>query len=365
MSKKILTILLGVILIVVAVSSWFFYQPIQRRITDGKIISPLSFSKTENIILEPEVMINPSVSLWLAGDIMFDRNVHKKTQIEGEGDYNFPFALLGTSTEQYDFRIVNLEGPITDYKSIVSPTNLSFTFSPNYLSSLKNNFDIVDLGNNHTYNFGKLGLEQTKNYLEQTDIKYFGDPNNVTSSLSLVIGKNDIKIGLIGYNQLAGFGFDNILAEIKNLRSQVDYLIVLPHWGIEYNNTNPGQIQKTQAHQIIDAGADIIIAGHPHVIQPVEIYNDKLIFYSLGNFVFDQYFSIETMRGLTVGLNLEKKDGKIVPTINLLPIKLNTNYQPYFVSDVDKQEILDFIADNSWVDDSFREEIKTGTILPF
>ncbi len=362
MNKKILTIILGSLLVIAAASLWFFYEPLEIATNSNEIIEPLSLPKIKNVYLAPEAIANPKVSLWIAGDIMLDRNVHKKTQTVGEGDYNFPFALLGTTTQQYDFRIANLEGPVTDNRSIVSPSNLSFTFSPNYLESLKNNFEIVNLGNNHTNNFGKDGLKQTHNYLDQTGIKYFGDPYNTSSSLSLVIEKNDIKIGLVGFSQLIGYGFEDYLIEIKNLRSQVDYIIAMPHWGIEYNNVNPGQVQKTQAHQIIDAGADIIIAGHPHVIQPIEKYNDKLILYSLGNFIFDQYFSPETMRGLTVGLNLEKKDGKIVSTLELLPIKINSDYQPYFVEDQDKQNILDFIANNSWVDEVIKEKIKLGII---
>ncbi|MGI6314756.1 MAG: CapA family protein [Patescibacteria group bacterium] len=362
MTKRFLIILLGSLLIVAAASLWFFYQPLEIATNSNEIIEPLSLPKIKNINLAPEAIANPKVSLWIAGDIMLDRNVHKKTQTVGEEDYNFPFALLSTTTQQYDFRIANLEGPVTDNRSIVSPSNLSFTFSPNYLESLKNNFEIVNLGNNHTNNFGRDGLKQTREYLDQTGIKYFGDPYNTSSSLSLVIEKNDIKIDLIGFNQLAGAGFDKVLTEIKNLRPQVDYLIALPHWGIEYNNVNPGQVQKTQARQIVDAGADIIIAGHPHVIQPIEKYNDKLIFYSLGNFIFDQYFSPETMRGLTISLNLEKASDKIISTLELLPIKLNLDYQPYFVQNQDKQDILDFIANNSWVDENIKEQIKLGII---
>lgn len=341
---------------------WFFYQPIEKKIVSGKLIDFLVLPQTQNVNLGVESITVPSVSLWIVGDIMLDRNVHKKTQTVGQGDYNFPFGLFSTGTLQYDFRIANLEGPITNNKSIVSPNNLSFTFSPNYLEPLKNNFDIVNLGNNHTHNFGRNGLAQTHKYLDDFGIKYFGDPYNTTSSLSLIVEKNNIKIGLVGFHQLIGYGFDDFLEEIKNLRSQVDYLIALPHWGIEYNDINPGQFQKTQARQIVDAGVDLIIGTHPHVIQPIEKYNDKLIFYSLGNFIFDQYFSPETMRGLTVNLILEKKDDKIISTLELLPIKLNLDYQPYFVQDQDKQDILNFIANNSWVDESVREQIKLGII---
>lgn len=362
MNKKILIILLGSVLIVVAASLWFFYQPVEKMMPDNKVLAQIILPSKENRQQENILPEESKVTLWLAGDIMLDRNVNKKAQTVGEGNYDFPFLQLGTSTKQYDFRIANLEGPVTDNKSIVSPNNLSFTFSPNYLEALKNNLDIVSLANNHTHNFGQNGLVQTHNYLDATGIKYFGDPYNTTSSMSLIIEKNNIKIGLIGFSQLIGYGFEDYIAEIKNLRSQVDYLIAMPHWGIEYNNTNPGSVQKRQAHEIIDAGADIIIAGHPHVIQPVEEYNDKLIFYSLGNFIFDQYFSPETMRGLTVGLNLERKDGKIVSTLELLPIKLNTDYQPYFVSGEDKQKILDFVADNSWVGEGIKEKIKLGII---
>lgn len=361
MNKKIITIILGSLLVIAVASLWFFYQPLEKTVLNSKIIEKIVLPSKENRQQE-NTLPEEKVTLWLAGDIMLDRNVHKKTQTVGEGNYDFPFLQLGISTLQYDFRIGNLEGPITNNKSIVSPNNLSFTFSPNYLKALKNNLDIVSLANNHTHNFGRDGLVQTHNYLDATGIKYFGDPYNTTSSMSLIIEKNNIKIGLVGFSQLIGYGFEDYITEIKNLRSQVDYLIAMPHWGIEYNNTNPGSVQKRQAHEIIDAGADIIIGTHPHVIQPIEEYNDKLIFYSLGNFIFDQYFSPETMRGLTVGLNLERKDGKIISTLELLPIKLNTDYQPYFVSGEDKQKILDFVADNSWVDEGIKEKIKSGII---
>jgi len=362
MNKKILIILISSLLISIVIFCWFFYQPIEKKTVNQKLIDFLVLPETQNINLGAESITISSVSLWIVGDIMLDRNVHKKTQTVGQGNYNFPFELFSTNTLQYDFRIANLEGPITNNKSVVTPNNLSFTFSPNYLEPLKNNFNIVNLGNNHTHNFGRKGLAQTHNYLTDFGIKYFGDPYNTTSSLSLIIEKNKIKIGLVGFHQLIGYGFDYFLEEIKNLRPQVDFLIALPHWGIEYNNTNPGQLQKTQARQIVDAGVDMIIGTHPHVIQPIEKYNDKLIFYSLGNFIFDQYFSPETMRGLTISLNLERASDKIISTLELLPIKLNLDYQPYFVQNQDKQDILDFIANNSWVDENIKEQIKLGII---
>jgi len=362
MNRKIFTIIIGIVCVLATGSLWFFYQPMEKMIPDSKVLAKMILPSKENRQQEIILPVESNVSLWLAGDIMLDRNVAKKTRDVGANNYDFPFLQLGSSTEHYDFRIANLEGPVTNNRSIVSPTNLSFTFSPNYLDSLAYYFDVVDLANNHTHNFGRDGLEQTHDYLDQSGIKYFGDPYNTTSSMSLIIEKDDIKIGLVGFSQLIGYGFEDFITEIKNLRSQVDYLIAFPHWGIEYNNTNPGKTQKTQAYRIIDAGADIIIGTHPHVIQPIEIYNNKFIFYSLGNFVFDQYFSPETMQGLTVDLNLNKKEGKIVSTLELLPIKLNIDYQPYFVSGEDKQKILDFVADNSWVDDVIKEKIKLGNI---
>jgi poly-gamma-glutamate synthesis protein (capsule biosynthesis protein) len=107
------------------------------------------------------------------------------------------------------------------------------------------------------------------------------------------------------------------MAEIARLRPSCDFLVVFPHWGIEYQITASAR-QQELAHEFVDAGADLVIGAHPHVVEPVELYRGKAIFYSLGNFVFDQGLSFWTEHGLAVQVILHqdgRKDFKLIPTV--------------------------------------------------
>jgi poly-gamma-glutamate synthesis protein (capsule biosynthesis protein) len=122
--------------------------------------------------------------------------------------------------------------------------------------------------------------------------------------------KNGIRIGIVGFHEFSYINFDKVLAEIEKLRSQVDFLIVTPHWGVEYQS-KPTEKQRKWAREFIDSGADVVIGTHSHVMGEIEEYNGKKIYYSLGNFAFDQYFSKETMTGMGVQVELKKKGGQI------------------------------------------------------
>ncbi len=111
---------------------------------------------------------------------------------------------------------------------------------------------------------------------------------------------------MAGFSQVYGLlDADKMLETVRDLASSSDYVVVNIHWGIEYQSKH-GQIQQDLAHKLVDAGADAIIGHHPHVVQGSEVYKGKPIFYSLGNFIFDQYFSVETQRGLAVGLSFSE-----------------------------------------------------------
>ena len=133
-------------------------------------------------------------------------------------------------------------------------------------------------------------------------------------------------------------------------------MIVSVHWGVEYTH-NPGQRQKDLAHMFIDSGADIVFGHHPHVIQTMEIYNNKPIFYSMGNFVFDQYFSTDTQEGLSVGLVLEK--GKTV--LYLFPYSIPRS-QPTLMAGDDKINFFEKFISWGDYDEDFKNRIRMGKI---
>jgi poly-gamma-glutamate synthesis protein (capsule biosynthesis protein) len=112
------------------------------------------------------------------------------------------------------------------------------------------------------------------------------------------------------------------LADIRFARPLANLVIVCPHWGVEYAS-KPASNQVELAHQMIDAGADIIVGSHPHVVQPLEKYHDHWIAYSLGNFVFDQQDSA-THRGLMLRVTVrDKQIAEVLP----IPIKINSLFQ--------------------------------------
>jgi len=266
------------------------------------------------------------VSILAFGDMMLDRNVYLQTQ--KSKDFNYPFLNIDSFLKEADIRMANLEGPITSFNSVAIKDNrMRFTISPDFLPALKSRFEILGLANNHMLDFGEDGYNQTKEFLGSAGIKYFGDFKNRPENLFAIIEKNKIKIGFVGYHALDFKNLEEIVKEIKDIKSKTDFVIVFAHWGGEYQ-TKPVISQKEEAKMFIDAGADFVLGSHPHVVQPNEEYKGKPIFYSLGNFVFDQYFSEATMEGLAIKILLEKSGNEIKFSYNSFLIKISKDSQP-------------------------------------
>lgn len=243
------------------------------------------------------------VTMLLVGDMMLDRKVRAYMNKYGAEE---PFKLIERFLEGSDLVLANLEGPFSNFKPLANPERMSFTFDPKLIPILKKfGFSIFNLANNHTLDFGEDGAAQNKSYLTNNDIPYFGDPRN-ENQISTVQTIRGLRIGFVGYQTFRNPDPEPIIAEIKRLRPLVDYLVVYAHWGNEYQ-TSFAKSQQSIARDFIDAGADVIFGSHPHVIEPMEIYKNKPIFYSLGNFLFDQYFSAETQEELSVGVVWSKE----------------------------------------------------------
>jgi poly-gamma-glutamate synthesis protein (capsule biosynthesis protein) len=247
------------------------------------------------------------LTIMVAGDIMFDRG------IRAIGNRNGYDSLFDDSVrslfKRSDIVVANLEGPITDNvsKTLVdgkTTESFVFTFPPVVADTLKNaGITIVSLANNHTDNFAFAGYRDTENHLRSAGVEWFGNPWNSTSTkltlhtspddsaMTTILEKNGIKIALIGYH---GFqkGADRVVAEIRRVSGPDIFTIVMPHWGEEYVYT-PSKIMRSYARSFIGAGADAIIAAHPHVVADQEWVGAVPVFYSLGNLLFDQYFSDE------------------------------------------------------------------------
>ncbi|KND49057.1 MAG: poly-gamma-glutamate synthesis protein (capsule biosynthesis protein) [Parcubacteria bacterium C7867-005] len=243
-----------------------------------------------------------SAEILFVGDMMLDRNVRRVAEKQG---FEYLIADVKSLFDDLDLTIGNLEGTITENESIAIKNNkiLRFTFDPSVATSLLSlGFDGVSLANNHAYDFGEEGYEETINNLGEEGIFSFGSVLN-NENQSRRVNIKDEYVCFVGYHELYNPNIDSTVREIQTIESECDFTIVLAHWGVEYS-TKESKSQREKGYVFVDSGADLIIGTHPHVIQPIEIYKNKAIFYSLGNFIFDQDFSLETRQGLTVRLVL-------------------------------------------------------------
>jgi poly-gamma-glutamate synthesis protein (capsule biosynthesis protein) len=306
-----------------------------------------------------------SVSILGFGDLMLDRNVF--TLSEKSGSFAYPFTKIDPyiKSSNADIVFANLEGPITASSSVaVNDNGMRFTFNPSFVPELASRFTALCIGNNHIMDFGQEGFLSTRKFLSDAGIKFFGEYANRGDDLSTIVSKNGIRIAFVSYDALPDKNLSNILIEIKRLKDFSDFIIVMPHWGIEYANS-PSDKQKEDAKALIDAGANAIIGSHPHVIQPVGEYKNVPIFYSLGNFVFDQYFSKDTMKGLSVIANLTKDaGGHMSASYSLKPIAIGKDSRPELISDTDAAPIFASMSAASDVPDDLKSAIRSGVITP-
>lgn len=270
-------------------------------------------NKEEKEITLTEMSRPTSASLVFGGDVMLDRYIRT---IAERNEYE---TLLEGNTDilpESDAVVINLEGPITENPSrsmgsaIGSRENYYFTFAPESVNFLlSHNMTIAHLGNNHIYNFGAEGLASTQKYLEDAEIAYFGALKDLPKRNALRQTINGIDISLISHNEFSEIRSERILELIREERDWADFVVLYAHWGVEYKTT-PTQAQRQIAHSYIDSGADIVIGSHPHVVQEIEEYKGKKIYYSLGNFIFDQYFSEEVRNGLLLEITFTS-EGKL------------------------------------------------------
>lgn len=284
------------------------------------------------------------IILMAVGDIMLDRAVKYMIDKYGQGDFNFAFANIKNYLSGADILFGNLEGPISN-RGVKVGSIYSFRFSPTSTLALKQTgFDVVSIANNHMFDYQPIALQDTMANLQKQGIDYVGAGNNETEAFSLKIKEiQGVKIGFLGFENFApnswkagpekigmawvGEDFSKIKEIISQGKKQVDILAVSIHAGTEYQPL-PDAFQKAFAKTAIDAGADLVLGHHPHVVEPLEKYNNGWIVYSLGNFIFDQYFSKETMEGGLLRVEIKNKK---IDNVVLQKVKLNKYYQPELV----------------------------------
>lgn len=281
----------------------------------------------------------PEISLVFVGDIMIDRGVRAKVEKVGNGDFRFPFLKIADILREADIAAGNLEGPLSD-KGKEAGNLYSFRMLPRALEGLTSaGFDVLFLANNHIGDWDQEALEDTVLNLKNAGILPVGAGIDLEEAYSpKILEVKGVKFSFLSFadfqeqfknsevkNSVALADEIRIAGAVQEAKEKADVVIVAFHFGDEYS-AEPNERQRLLANLVIDRGADLVIGSHPHVLQPLETYNDKYIAYSLGNFVFDQNFSKETMTGGLLKVSLK---GKEVISVNLYQVRLNENFQPF------------------------------------
>lgn len=256
------------------------------------------------------------ISLLFVGDIMLDRTIRKDGEAQG---YEELFSCLPDMFAGYDEVIGNLEGTVTNYASVSrdagyeEPASFRFTFDVAAVRALVDaGLSIVSIGNNHIRDYGDAGIAQTVTNLDTLGVPHFGDPRPGVKRYTVQDVKGT-KIAFIAYNDFFGTP-EQTLSDLAAASLESDMQVVFPHWGDEY--VPPRASVKQLARTFVDAGADLIIGAHPHVIQESETYKEVPIYYSLGNFIFDQYWEPAVSTGMTVNVTIA--DGKVTDRKEIL-----------------------------------------------
>jgi poly-gamma-glutamate capsule biosynthesis protein CapA/YwtB (metallophosphatase superfamily) len=282
------------------------------------------------------------------GDLMIDREVANKM---GQKGVDYIFNKVSSSKdffENQDILVANLEGPFAE-KRIATSKTIAFRFDPKNIEGLiKYGFNAFNLANNHSYDMGSKNVYFTHDILANNGIAWFGDELNEGPMYTwTTTTKSGEKIAFLGlHNTYHELDLKKVAEALSVAGSSTDYTIVNVHWGEEYRIFSTKK-QQDLAHWLIDNGADAIVGHHPHVIQEFEIYKDKPIFYSLGNFIFDQYFSVPTQTGLGVTLVLSGGNIKQVEITPFIGIKSQLNPMP----ESDKNKLENWLNQNSRLGD--------------
>jgi poly-gamma-glutamate capsule biosynthesis protein CapA/YwtB (metallophosphatase superfamily) len=280
-------------------------------------------------------------TLVAGGDMFLDRGVRNTTLEKGKG-VDYPFdggtarvtghyccapssvqaivpsyvrtghkGIVRQLVKDADLAIANLENPIPDNPSW-HLNGFIFGGEPRSLVGFVNaGIDWVTLANNHIYDYGPAGVDQSRQNLTKAGLPFGGAGKNIQQAGQIsYLQTHGVKVAIIacvavgkaawaGTNKAGGLPCKNVyvLPRIAEARRNADMVIVFPHWGVEYNR-NPLPSQRRLAGDWVGAGADLIIGSHPHVPGAIEDINGHVVIYSMGNFIFDQYWSTATMESI-------------------------------------------------------------------
>ncbi len=314
-----------------------------------------------DLSMDGSVVQTRSAFVVAFGDFMFDRLVRS---LMDSHSMDYPFENMDlTYMKSNDILVANLEGPIAKKRALTSKS-IAFRFNPDIVPLLKKYFfDALSQANNHAMDMGVSGFNDTFDLLAPTGIQAFGDPRQIDDRS---VATFDVQGQSSGGQKIVFLGLEEVVykiddakavAKIKELTAQGYKVIPFMHWGIEYQH-KPNARQQQLAHEFIDAGAVAVIGCHPHVVETFETYKNRPIFYSLGNAVFDQYFSPDTQEGLSTAIIVSNDQLQIY----FLPVKIDHSQIRMMNPDERAAFLQRFVTYGDYESEAERQDILHGKL---
>lgn len=289
----------------------------------------------------------PAVLLF-AGDLVLSDNV--ESFVGNNTRYVFEQWKPGAECDVF---MVNLEHPITTWTEKVEK-KYNFKMHPRYLPTLLDaGITLVTGANNHIADYGVEGIHDTMRYLDSIGVHFVGIGKDIREARKpVILERKGWKLGFLAYfgggdfaatPKRAGFApryARYIVEDVRALRRKADYVAVNFHWGVE-RAEQPEEWQIQLAHRVIDAGADLIVGHHPHILQGIERYKGKHIAYSLGNFVFGG----NTQHTYDTGV-LRVRVAEEGTTVELVPVTVN-RWRPVPSNPATKEKVLQMVRNRS------------------
>jgi poly-gamma-glutamate capsule biosynthesis protein CapA/YwtB (metallophosphatase superfamily) len=319
-------------------------RPTVQVATVGQIdpvITPSTYPIGDPPVSRPRV-----TTMTIVGDIMLGRRVGAATP----GDPGAALQPMSTSLAAADLTIGNLESTLSRAGRPTQGAD-SFAGDPAVLTALDQaGFDVLSLANNHTGDFGQRALVQTVRRLDASPIEPVGAGRDIVDAWRpAIVEHSGVTFGFVAFNAigetpratpktpgaaeirmsprtgpLSQADLARTATLIRRLKDQVDVVIVLPHWGDQYTH-QPVPDQRRVGRSLVNAGADLVVGGHPHWVQGIQTHRGSMIVHSLGNFVFDMDFSIPTQEGVTMQITFW---GDTLMQARLVPYVIGPDFAP-------------------------------------
>lgn len=306
----------------------------------------------------PQQVLEPSFTIAVAGDIILGRTVHRI--MERSGDWAAPFRAVAPLLAGADLTVADLECALTSsFAPPDDPFTMRFMTFPQAVEGLLlAGIDAVSLANNHSMDFGAQGMRDTLAILQAHGIAHCGIGETLAEARRpALLDVAGTTIALLGYDGISGAWYgagedwpgtapltvEYVIEDVSAAAGLADIVIPFFHWGIEYTLL-PTEEQRRIARAAIDAGATLVLGSHPHWLQGFEFYRGKPIFYSLGNFVFDQEWSLETKQGVILRLRFS---GARLLTFSLEPVMIEDYHRPRPAHDQERVVMLQRIRSSS------------------